>query len=592
MFDDDLHDEETPSTGSRGLKLVPRIWPYFRKYLRTVIVAGLALTASAVMGLLGPVLVRHAIDVDIAPGNVTDLMRTAVFYLLLEIGIAVAGFLQAILLARVGQNAVADLKENLYSHVIRLPAGFFDRNPVGRLMTRTESDAESLHQLFSTTVVTLAQNVVMLLGMAVVMCFVNWKLFLLVFALLPVLGFVLYRLQNRTRGVYVAVRRTVARINNLISEVLRALPVVQAFCREDYFTARLDRLNEQQYRQEERARTMWFWIWFLLDSGEVLGLALVLGAGGLWALKGWITIGGLFLFYSYITRLFGPLRALSNQANVIQRAFASAERIFGIFDTAPEPVGTGGKFTGLERNLELDGVDFSYEGREQALKRVSLAVRKGERVALVGETGGGKTSIVSLVMKFYEPQSGQVLLDGTDLRELDTCSLRRGIGFVPQDVILFPGTILDNLRLFDDTVPEDRVHDAAKRARLHERILQFPEGYATNLAERGINLSLGERQLLAFARAMVSDPDILILDEATSSVDPQTEAMIQEGLEELTRGRTAIIIAHRLATIRMVDRILVVHQGEITQQGRHEQLLAEEGYYRRLYRLQYLNAEA
>ena len=590
MPDDILAEDEETTAGTRGLKLVPRVWPYFRKYLGTVAVAGLALTATAVLNLLGPVLLKHAIDSDIARRSFTGLARTASLYLLLQVGIAVAAYLQSILLARVGQKAVADLKESLYRHIVKLPAAFFDRNPVGRLMTRTESDAEALQQLFSSTAVSLAQNVVMLCGMAVVMCLVNWRLFLLVFALLPGLGFMLYRLQGRTRAVYVALRKTVARVNNLISEVLRALPVVQAFSREEYFTSRLDKLNQEQYRQEIKAQTMWYWIWLLLDAGETVGVALVLGLGGLWTLKGWITVGGLFLFYSYITRLFGPLRALSNQANVVQRAAASAERIFGIFDTAPEPTGTGARFSRLERGLELDSIGLSYEGREQVLKNVSLSVSKGERVALVGETGGGKSSIVSLLLKFYEPQSGRIVVDDVDLRNIDTCSLRRGIGFVPQDVVLFPGTILDNLRLFDDGVPETRVHDAAKRVRLHERILKFPDGYATNLSERGINLSLGERQLLSFARAMVLEPDILVLDEATSSVDPQTEAMIQEGLEELVRGRTAIIVAHRLSTIRLADRILVVHQGEIVQQGNHDELVGQDGYYQRLYRMQYVNS--
>lgn len=583
-----VEDEET-TAGTRGLKLVPRVWPFFRRYLGTVIVAGLVLTATAVLNLLGPVLLKHAIDVDIAGRSLSGLARTASLYLLLQAGIALAAYFESILLARVGQQALADLKQSLYRHILRLPVSFFDKTPVGKLMTRTESDAEALQALFSSTAVVLAQNAVMLAGMAVVMSLVNWRLFLLVFALLPGLGFVLYRLQKRTRAFYVVVRKTVAEINNLVSEVLRALPVVQAFCREDYFTERLDRLNRRHYEQEVKANGMWFWIFFLLDAGEALGVALVLGAGGLWALRGGITVGGLFLFYSYITRLFGPLRTLSNQANVVQRAAASAERIFGIFDTVPEPAGTGAEFKRLERGIKLEAVNLSYEGREQVLKRVSLEVRRGERVALVGETGGGKSSIASLVMKFYEPQSGRVLVDGVELARLETGTLRRGIGFVPQDVVLFPGTVLDNLRLFDAGVPESRVHDAARRLRLHERIRQMPDGYNTSLTERGANLSLGERQLLSFARAMVLEPDVLILDEATSSVDPQTEAMIQDGLEELVRGRTAIIIAHRLSTIRMVDRIVVVHRGEVVQQGSHDELVAQDGYYQRLYRMQYVN---
>jgi ATP-binding cassette, subfamily B, multidrug efflux pump len=319
----------------------------------------------------------------------------------------------------------------------------------------------------------------------------------------------------------------------------------------------------------------------------------VLGIGGLWALKGWLTIGSLFLFVSYITRVFQPIRGLSDQINVMQRAFASAERMFGIFDSPPEQ---GEQVTRqaakLAQGLQVDKVDFGYEGRDLVLKDINLNIRKGEKIALVGETGGGKTSIISLLMKFYEPKAGRILVDGIDLRELDNKSLRRQIGFVPQEVILFPGTVLENLRLFDASVPAERAREAARRARIHEKILQFPQGYETNLVERGINLSLGERQLLAFARALVFDPEILVLDEATSSVDPHTEHLIQQGLEELLKGRTAIIIAHRLATIQMVDRIVVVHKGRIVQEGSHRELIAKDGYYNRLYRLQYLSQEA
>jgi len=362
--------------------------------------------------------------------------------------------------------------------------------------------------------------------------------------------------------------------------------------RQEYFADKMDRLNQEKFRKEMKGQFYWYRIWFMVDFGEVIGFALVLGIGGLWALHGALTIGSLFLFISYITRVFQPIRGLSDQINVMQRAFASAERMFGIFDTAPEQADQVTRQAArVAQGLQIEGVDFAYEGRDLVLKDVSLNVRRGEKVALVGETGGGKTSVVSLLMKFYEPQTGRILIDGIDLRELDNRSLRRQVGFVPQEVILFPGSVLDNLRLFDESVSQEKVYDAARRARIHEKILQFPQGYATNLVERGINLSLGERQLLAFARALVFDPEILILDEATSSVDPHTEHLIQQGLEELLKGRTAIIVAHRLATIQMVDRIVVVHKGRIVQQGSHGELIAQDGYYSRLYRLQYLPQE-
>jgi ABC-type multidrug transport system fused ATPase/permease subunit len=331
----------------------------------------------------------------------------------------------------------------------------------------------------------------------------------------------------------------------------------------------------------------------LVDFGEVLGTGLVLGVGGVLALKGQLTIGALFLFVSYITRLFGPLRAISDQINVMQRAFASAERTFQVLDQTPEPAGIAvAEPFRLKEAITCENLNFAYDGQNLVLKDVSLVVRKGEKVALVGETGGGKTSVVNLLMKFYLAQSGTIRCDAEDLVEMDKHRLRSAVGFVPQEVVMFPGSVLDNLRLFDDAVPREQVIEAARRVRIHDAILRFPQGYDTVLTEGGANFSLGERQLLAFARALVRDPEILILDEATSSVDPHTEHLIQEGLEELLKGRTAIIVAHRLATIRMADRVLVVHKGRIAEQGSHEELLAREGIYSRLYRLQYVGETA
>jgi ATP-binding cassette subfamily B protein len=593
MFGEDLYSaEEEAKTKGLGFKLLPRVWPYFRKYKNQVIVAGLMLLGSTVLSLFGPVLLKRAIDVDIARGSIPGLLRTAAVYFVLQLVVFGISYFQRIALAVVGENAAADLKESLYQYILKLPVSFFDHNPVGRLITRTESDTEALKQLFATTAVVLAQDIVLLLGMSVVMAIVNWKLFLIVIVLFPPFLLAFNWFQRKVRPVYVSIRRTVAEINNFINETIRGLAVVQATNRQDYFADKMDQLNREKFKKEMRGQFYWYRIWFLVDFGEVIGFVLILGVGGLWALKGGLTIGSLFLFVSYVTRVFQPIRGLSDQINVMQRAFASAQRMFGIFDTVPEqPDHVTRQAAKLAQGLQIDGVNFGYEGRDLVLKDVNLDVRKGEKIALVGETGGGKTSIISLLVKFYEPQAGRILVDGIDLHQLDNKSLRRQVGFVPQEVILFPGTVLENLRLFDESVTPERVHDAARRARIHEKILQFPQGYETNLIERGINLSLGERQLLAFARALVFNPELLILDEATSSVDPHTEHLIQQGLEELLRGRTAIIVAHRLATIQMVDRIVVVHKGRIVQQGSHQELIAQDGYYSRLYRLQYLPQE-
>lgn len=594
MFDEDLfYLEEESKTKGLGRKLLPRIMPYFRKYWTKIATAAVLLLFSTVLSLFGPLLLKHAIDVDIKNSSIHGLIRTSLIYLALQIIIFLIGYFQRIQLSVVGEKAAADLKESLFQHVLNLPMSFFDKNPVGRLITRVESDTEALKLLFTSTAVVIVQDLALLVGMSVVMGIVNWKLYLLIMVLLPPFVYFFYWFQKRVRPIYVEVRRKVAEINNFINETIWGLPVVQAFNQEANFSKKMDSHNREKYQKEYDGMLLWNRVWFMVDFGEVLGFVIVLGVGGVWALKGLITIGTLFLFVSYISRLFMPVRGLSDQLNVMQRAFASGERLFGIFDTRTEETGKVKPISAkFQKGIAFDAVNFAYEGRDWVLKDINLNVKKGEKVALVGETGAGKTSIIGLLLRFYEPQLGKILLDEYDLHKLDKLTLRHYVGFVPQDVILFPGSVFENLRLFDETITEDRVHSAARRARIHDKILGFPEGYATNLIQRGINLSQGERQLLSFARALVFDHEILILDEATSSVDPHTEHLIQEGLTELLKGRTAIIIAHRLATIQMVDRIVVLHKGSIIEQGSHNELLAKEGYYYKLYKLQYLAVAA
>jgi ABC-type multidrug transport system fused ATPase/permease subunit len=586
--DGDLDLEETKPTGKAGT-YVRRLWPFFRRYLGRVIAAGVLLLVSSGLGLLGPVLLKRAIDVNIGHSDLRGLAVTSLIYLGIQFVLIMVGYYQQVWLALVGERGAADLKQALFRHVLDLPMSFFDKTPAGKLISRVESDTEALKMLFTRTSVVLLQSALMLVGMGIIMGVTNLRLFLLVLVLLPPFVAAFWMFQKKVRPVYIQVRRTVAETNNLVSETLKGLPVIQVFCQQRRFARRMDDLNRLKYKGELKATILWHAVWMLVDFGEVLGTGLVLGVGGVLALKGQLTIGTLFLFVSYITRLFGPLRAISDQINVMQRAFASAERTFQVLDQAPEPAGIAvAEPFRLKKAITCEDLNFAYDGQNLVLKNVSLVVRKGEKVALVGETGGGKTSIVNLLMKFYLAQSGRIRCDTEDLVTMDKHRLRSAVGFVPQEVVMFPGSVFDNLRLFDESIPREQVVEAARRVRIHDAVLRFPQGYDTVLTEGGANFSLGERQLLAFARALVRDPEILILDEATSSVDPHTEHLIQEGLEELLKGRTAIIVAHRLATIRMADRVLVVHKGHITEQGTHDELLARDGIYSRLYRLQYV----
>jgi len=588
-FDDLSPPEEGTKPKGKAREYIRRLWPFFSPYLRRVIAAGVLVLVFSGLSILGPVLLKRAIDVNIAQGDMRGLGLTSLIYLGTQAGMLFSLYFQMVWLAQVGEKGAADLKQALFEHILRLPMSFFDRHPTGKLISRVESDTEALKMLFTRTSVVLVQSGLLLLGMSVIMGLTSWRLFLLVAVLLPPFVIAFYFFQRKVRPVYLGVRRVVADINNLMLEALKGLPVIQVFCQERTFVQRMDEFNRKKFAGEVRASYLWYAVWFLVDFGEVIAIGLVLSAGGVWVLKGVLTIGGLVLFISYISQLFSPLRTISDQINVIQRAFASAERTLQILDEAPEE---DGKIKGalvLSQRIALSGVDFSYDEDEPVLRDINLEIKKGEKVALVGETGGGKTSIVSLLLKFYLPQKGKITFDQNELSDIDPKSWRRVIGFMPQEVIVFPGTVLDNLRMFDERISFEQVSSAAKRVRIDQTIRRFERGYETVLTEGGANFSLGERQLLAFARALVRDPQILILDEATSAVDPQTESLIQEGLKELLRGRTAIIIAHRLATVQMADRLVVVHKGRIAEQGSHEELLARDGIYSRLYRLQFVS---
>ncbi|MEO0067794.1 MAG: ABC transporter ATP-binding protein [candidate division WOR-3 bacterium] len=588
-FNDFIPPEEETKPQGKAWEYLRRLWPFFSPYLGRIIAAGILVFLFSGLSVLGPVLLKRAIDVNIAQGDMRGLAITSLIYLFVLVGMLFSLYFQMVWLAQVGEKGAADLKEALFEHILRLPMPFFDRHPSGKLISRVESDTEALKMLFTRTAVVLVQSGLMLLGMSVIMVFTSWRLFLLVAVLLPPFVVAFYFFQKKVRPVYLGVRRVVADINNLVVEALKGLPVIQVFCQERTFVKRMDDFNRKKFQGEVRASILWYTVWFLVDFGEVIAIGLILGVGGVWVLKGLLTVGGLVLFISYISQLFSPLRTISDQINVIQRAFASAERTLQILNEVPEPEGKIKGDIALRERIALQGVDFSYDGDEVVLKDINLEIKKGEKVALVGETGGGKTSIVSLLLKFYLPQKGKITFDDNELVDIDPKSLRRVIGFVPQEVVVFPGTVLDNLRMFDEKISLGEVSLAARRVRIDEAIRRFEKGYETVVAEGGANFSLGERQLLAFARALVRDPQILILDEATSAVDPQTEGLIQEGLQELLKGRTAIIIAHRLSTVQMADRVVVVHKGRIAEQGSHQELLAKGGIYSRLYRLQFVS---
>jgi len=587
---EDRYAIEQDVSKKRNWRILKKLLPYFRKYLKTIIIASFLLLFSTLLTLLGPILIRRAIDVEIPSKSVQGLIIIAVVYIIIQIVIILVRYFQQIEIMSVGERAIADLKADIFRHLLRLPISYFDKHPIGTLISRVESDTEALKFLFSSTAVVLVSNLALLVGMSAVMFIVSWRLYLLILVMMPIFAYSFWWFEKHVRTVYVNLRKKIAEINGFVIETVKSLNVVQMFRQENNFVSRINTLGRDKYDYELKALSYWYRIWFFVEIGEIIGIVLVLGIGGVWALSGLITIGTLYLFISYITRLFVPLRGLSDQINVIERAFAAAERVFQILSTEEEfqPNETHLLHT-FENVIEFKNLSFYYEDENWVLKDLNFQIKKGERIALVGETGGGKTSIISLLLKYYSAQDGDILIDGTSLASVERHSLRARIGFVPQDVILFPGSILDNLRLFDATIPDENVYAAADRAKIHKRILSLPDGYSTNIIEQGINLSFGERQLLSYTRALVFDPEILILDEATSSVDPESERLVQQGLKELLKGRTAIIIAHRLTTTRLADRVLVIHKGNLVEEGNHSDLLLEKGHYYKMYRLQYLS---
>ncbi|MEO0227048.1 MAG: ABC transporter ATP-binding protein [candidate division WOR-3 bacterium] len=592
--DEEFVGEEEEEKGGKDIRLIKSLAPYFKPYIKGIIIATILLLLSTLLTLIGPILIKRVLDYEIPQKDIQGLVFIAFIYLVIQGLTILIRYFQQIEIAMIGERAIADLKFDLFRHTITLPVKFFDKNPVGRLITRVEGDAETLKSLFSSTAVVLAQDFILLLGMSVIMIVVDYRLYLLILILLPVFLYAFWWFGKNVRPIYVSVRKKIAEINSFIMETVRALPVVQIFLQEDNFLKKINTLGRDKFDLEMKSMLYWYRIWFLVDLGEIIGILLILGIGGIWALKGMITIGTLFLFINYITRFFNPLRGLSDQINLIERSFAAAERIFNILSLPSEFEDNIEKseFSILNERIKFDDVRFSYENEDWVLKDLNFEINKGEKIAFVGETGGGKTSIVSLLLKYYKPNIGFISIDGIDLNKINRYTLRKKIGFVPQDVILFPGTVLDNLRLFNNDISTERVQEAARRIGIHERIQNLPKGYNTDIIEQGINLSFGERQLLSFARALVFDPEIIILDEATSAVDPQSERIIQEGLKELLQNRTAIIIAHRLTTTRLADRILIIHNGRIVEQGSHNELLKKRGFYYNFYRLQYLQQKA
>ena len=574
-------------------KLLVRLLRYLRPHKGPVFGAFLLIVLMAALDLVGPYLTKIAIDRHIVKGDAAGLWSVSLLYLATLVLAFGVRFGQIVILQMTGQKVMQDLRAEIFGHLQRLHVAYFDRNPVGRLMTRVTTDVDAVNELFTSGVVTVFGDLFTLFGIMGVMLALDWRLALVTFSVLPLFFAVTDWFRRGARASFRETRMWVARINAFLQETLSGMTVVQLFRREAATARAFSEINRAHADANMKALFYYAVFYPAIELLAILAIALILLYGGGQVLVGTVTVGALVAFIQYSERFWRPISDLSEKFNILQAAMASSERIFLLLDTPTETVAPE-KPRGLahvDGRVAFEDVWFSYAGDESwVLRDISFSVAPGRSVALVGATGAGKTSIISLLQRFYDVQKGRVTLDGVDVRELDPARLRSALALVLQDVHLFSGTIASNIRLGSD-IPDERVRAAARAVGVDRFIEALPQGYDTEVKERGATLSVGQKQLLSFARALAHDPRVLILDEATSSVDTETEQLIQRGLRVLLAGRTALVIAHRLSTIQHVDEILVLHKGRIRERGTHQQLLALRGLYWRLYQLQYKDQE-
>lgn len=590
-YDEDIYAEDESKDRHLPMgEMLRRMGALLAPHWRVLLLAGVLLVVVTAAELAGPLLVRHVLDADIPNGDTRGILFRAIAYAgLFAVGMGTAYF-QVILLAKMGLRIVTGLREKVFEHLLSLSLAHFDKNPPGKLMARVESDVERLLILFSEVALALFRNGVLLLATFVVMLLVNAKITLSVLLILSPIIFISYFVLRYIRIGYGTVRRLYARVSGYLSEYVQGIPILQIYGYTEKAQLDLKRLNQEKYSKEWRVSVVEYGFWALFASMEVAAVLVIIYVGARQVLDTTMTIGTLILFIEYTRRLFFPMLLFSEHLNFIQRAFASADRVFAVLDTpskTPDRVDASPYVYDRWKEISFDDVSFVYEGGVKALDGVSFKVRRGEKIALVGLSGGGKSTAAKLLLRFHEPTEGRVALDGTDIRTFKQKAWRRKIGLVLQDIHLFPGTVGDNLRVLKDGIPQEAVERAVRVVHADEMIRRLPQGYDTELSEGGSNLSMGERQIICFARAIVEDPDILVLDEATSSVDPATERRIQESLDSIMKGRTSIIVAHRLATITKVDRILVLNEGRLVEEGTHMELYKRGGMYRDLFDLQF-----
>jgi ATP-binding cassette subfamily B multidrug efflux pump len=582
-------DESTSLEKEIGVrKAFGKLLPLLKTHRRRLVWCLGLLTGVTLLSVAWPILLKKTIDGPLSSGDVSGLFQLAAVIALIQV-ITIGGqYVLRVRLEIIGQDIMLELKRRIFGHILSLDLSFFDQNPVGRLMARVESDTESLRLLFTNTVLLVLADLLLVVGLYGVLFYYNWHLAAILASLIPLIGVLVWIFHRVTTRRFLAVRKLMAEVTATATEFLQGMSIIQIFHRGEYARRRFYRANEAKFTEDSFVNVAVCIFFNTVHMFEYIKIGLVLLLGSRFGL----TPGLMVLFLINVWRSFEPIWRTSEQLSNFQKGIAGARRIFALLETRPRLLDSPrpASWSGLKSAIKFENVCFSYsDNREWVLKDVSFEVRVGQRIALAGVTGGGKTTVISLLLRFYDPQKGHITVDGIDIREIPVVELRKKFALVLQDIFLFPGSVAGNIGLESSEVSAEQVTAAAHTVGADRFIERLPKQYQTEVSEKGANFSRGERQLLSFARALAFDPEILVLDEATSSVDPETERTIQKSLKKLMTGRTSIVIAHRLSTILDVDQILVLRQGEIIECGTHSQLLLANGYYTRLFHLQFKN---
>ncbi|MCX7683457.1 MAG: ABC transporter ATP-binding protein/permease [Anaerolineae bacterium] len=567
-----------------------RIWGYLSHRSWALVAVALLVVVSSGLELLGPYLLGRAIDeYIISSPHLAGLARMALLMLVVYLSVSLAFWLQAYIMVVVSQQAVREIRDELFARLQTLSLRFFDRRPHGELMSRLTNDVENISNVLAESVTQLFSSLLGIVGVAVVMLVINARLALVSLTTIPLMILLTQWIARHTRRGFREQQQTLGELNGLIEETISGERVVKAYGREQVVIEQFDAINARLRRAAIYAQIFAGVMGPLMNFVNNVGFAIVAGAGGWMAVKGLATVGTIAAFITYARQFTRPLNQIANLYNLIQSAIAGAERVFEVIDEVPElqDAPDAQPLTQVQGDVVFEDVCFGYEKGVPVLKHINLHAKPGQTIALVGPTGAGKTTIVNLLTRFYDIDSGSIRIDGVDIRGIKISDLRRKLGIVLQDTFLFSDTVMENIRYGRLDATDEEVIAAAKLANADQFIQRLPEGYHTRLSERAGNISQGQRQLLAIARAILADPAILILDEATSSVDTRTEKYIQEAMLRLMKGRTAFVIAHRLSTIRQADEILVINEGEIIERGTHRDLLARKGFYYRMYMSQF-----